>query len=135
MTYTLLFALSRCSAQARLVWQLAPMVYFLFIGDGWYHAMFIIGMILSERHLRTACSTVRYSSRRATITQLGCYKKVGLGMYLPDVPYTASVKSLRKNPGCFYLSYMKVGAMPDYKWFYPFWAATLVVSSVPYLRG
>jgi peptidoglycan/LPS O-acetylase OafA/YrhL len=41
--YTALMAFSRCTKNARLLGQLVLIVYFMYIADGWYAAMFIAG--------------------------------------------------------------------------------------------
>lgn len=55
-----------------------------------------------------------------------------LGIYLGNVPHV-QLDVLRQTPGWRWLSYLKPTAMQDPKWFYLFWAASLVIFSIPRL--
>lgn len=48
VVYTSLLALSRCSRNARLWCQVVLILYFLYVADGWYCAMFTAGMFLQH---------------------------------------------------------------------------------------
>ena len=55
-----------------------------------------------------------------------------VSVFLGGVPSnTADVQVLRETPGWYYLSFLKPQAVFDYKWFYLFWAATLLVAAIP----
>jgi hypothetical protein len=44
--------------------------------------------------------------------------------------HNSDLQILRDSPGWHYLAYLKPQAVYDYKWFYLFWAAVLVVASI-----
>jgi hypothetical protein len=59
-----------------------------------------------------------------------------IAMYLGGVPaHDPRLFVLRNSPGWYYLSYMKPENVcdADYKWFYLFFASSLVVASIPHL--
>jgi peptidoglycan/LPS O-acetylase OafA/YrhL len=139
ITYTALSALSRCTKTARLWCEVALIIYFLYIVDGYYGAMFIAGMLLCDLDFL------------AWDEQLPLFLKVLSGfkefiffhlflvaLYLGGVPsYDAPnvdrAAWLAKSPGWRWLSRLKPQAVFDAKWFYLFWAAFLAVASIPRL--
>jgi peptidoglycan/LPS O-acetylase OafA/YrhL len=55
-----------------------------------------------------------------------------VSMLLGGVPSSSpSVDVLRDTPGWSYLSFLAPPVMSEFKWFYLFWAAVLLVASVP----
>ncbi|KAL6237854.1 hypothetical protein BDW75DRAFT_248317 [Aspergillus navahoensis] len=138
--YVVLLAFSRCRPNARLLGYCGLIIYFLYIADGWFCALFVAGMLLCEIDL-----AAQIDETPAVLTRLKPWKKpifytlFGLSLYLGGVPsYNSDIQNLRDSPGWRYLSYLKPQAVFDYKWFYLFWAATLLVASVsriPSLRA
>ncbi|KAL2819283.1 acyltransferase 3 [Aspergillus cavernicola] len=132
IVYTVLLAFSRCRPNARLCGHLLLIFYFLYIADGWFCALFVAGMLLCDLDLS--------ASRGETptiLTSLEPWKKpifyalFAVSMYLGGVPSENSdLQLLRDSRGWHYLSFLKPQAVFDYKWFYLFWAATLLVASV-----
>lgn len=136
IVYVALLALSRLTNRARLLAQCVLIVYFLWIIDGWYAALFMSGMLMCDLDLlakrpddpRFPGFLRRLEPFRTTLA----YAAFVVGMLLAGVPsHSGDVEGLRKNPGWYYLSYLKPGAMRDPKWFFLFWAATMLVFAIP----
>jgi peptidoglycan/LPS O-acetylase OafA/YrhL len=135
VVFTSLMAFSRCTRTARLWCQVGLIVYFMYIADGWYCALFVAGMLLSdlenlaaERELPSFFSLLE--PHKTTLS----YAMLLSSIYLGGVPSeTRDVNSLRASPGWYYLSFLKPQAVFDYKWFYLFWAATFLVAATPRL--
>lgn len=133
VVYTATLAFSRCSRNARLWLEVGLILYFLYIADGWYCALFCSGMLLSDLDLLAAKEDLpsffeRFEKRKSLIY----YILLLISLYLGGVPSANSeVKNLAKFGGWHYLSYLKPQAVFDYKWFYLFWAATLLVAAIP----
>ncbi|KAL3484701.1 acyltransferase 3 [Aspergillus germanicus] len=140
VVYTVLLAFSRFRANARLCGYLFLIFYFLYIADGWFCALFVAGMLLCELDLAS-----QIDETPAILTKLRPWKKpifwtlFAISIYLGGVPsHNSDLQILRDSPGWHYLAYLKPQAVYDYKWFYLFWAAVLVVASIsriPALRA
>lgn len=132
VVYTVLLAFSRFSANARLCGYLFLIFYFLYIADGWFCALFVAGMLLCELDL-----AAQIDEMPAILTKLRPWKKpifytlFAISIYLGGVPsHNSDLQILRDSPGWHYLAALKPQAVYDYKWFYLFWAATLVVAAI-----
>jgi peptidoglycan/LPS O-acetylase OafA/YrhL len=115
----------------------ALVVYFLYIADGWYCAMFVAGMLLCNLDLllQSTDSLPRWIERLEPYKTFICYHLLVVSVYLGGVPgQNADVAQLSKNRGWYYLAMLKPQAVFDYKWFYLFWAATLLVGIVAHIR-
>ncbi|KAL3462813.1 acyltransferase 3 [Aspergillus heterothallicus] len=130
--YTVLLAFSRLRTNARLCGYLFLIVYFIYIADGWFCALFVAGTLLSELDL-----AAKIDEMPAVLDKLSPWKKpifytlFVVSLYLGGVPsHSADLQILRDSPGWHYLSFLKPQAVYDYKWFYLFWAATLLVASI-----
>jgi peptidoglycan/LPS O-acetylase OafA/YrhL len=130
-------ALARCPRPTRLACLAALVVYFLYIADGWYCAMFVAGMLLCNLDLllQSTDSLPRWIERLEPYKTFICYHLLVVSVYLGGVPgQNADVAQLSKNRGWYYLAMLKPQAVFDYKWFYLFWAATLLVGIVAHIR-
>lgn len=134
VVFTSLLAMSRCSLNARLWCQISLIGYFMYIADGWYCAMFIAGMLLGHLDLLAEVDRDNLPSlltRLAPYKNIICYHFLLVGIYLGGVPSAnQDVDQLANTRGWHILSYLKPQAVFDYKWFYLFWAAVLLITSV-----
>ncbi|PSN72312.1 acyltransferas-like protein [Corynespora cassiicola Philippines] len=135
--YTTVSALTRCTKNARLLCEAALVVYFLYIVDGWYGALFMSGMLLCDLDMLALDNKLpRFLTKLEAFKELIFFHLFIIAMYLGGVPscespeYTAL---LSKTPGWVWLSYLRPQAVFDPKWFYLFWAAFLFVASIPRL--
>ena len=96
-------------------------------------SLFVSGVLLCELDLLARDSNLpRFLSRMEPYKTAIFYSLLMLSAYLSGVPsHTLDVKTLELSPGWYYLSFLKPQAVFDYKWFYLFWAAIFLVSSVP----
>ncbi|KAK3322729.1 acyltransferase family-domain-containing protein [Apodospora peruviana] len=131
--YTSLLALARCSRNARLWCQVGLIYYFLYIVDGWYCALFVAGMLLGDLDLLAAKDDLpAFLARLEPFSTVIYYHLLVISLYLGGVPVrTQDINDLATNNGWYYLSFFKPQAVYDYKWFYLFWAAVLLVASIP----
>ncbi|KAK8097088.1 hypothetical protein PG999_013032 [Apiospora kogelbergensis] len=131
--YTALMAFSRCSKNARLGCESALVFYFMYIADAWYCAMFVAGMLLCDLDLLSKKKELPpILSRLESAKKFIFYHLLAISFYLGGVPEAnRDIQSLRKMRGWYYLSILKPQAFFDYKWFYLFWAATLLVAATP----
>jgi peptidoglycan/LPS O-acetylase OafA/YrhL len=133
--YTALSALSRCTTHARLWCQVGLIFYFLYIVDGWYGALFMSGMMLSDLDLLSLEGQLpRIFHRLESFKELIFFHLFIASLYLGGVPsYDWQPHVLDQSPGWRWLSKLKPQAVFDDKWFYLFWAAFLLVASMPRL--
>ncbi|KHO00307.1 Acyltransferase 3 [Metarhizium album ARSEF 1941] len=134
VVFASLLAISRCSLNARLWCQVSLIVYFMYIADGWYCAMFVAGMLLSHLDLLAEVDKDGlpcFLTRLAPYRKIICHHFLALGIYLGGVPSAnRDLNQLAHTRGWYLLSYLKPQAVFDYKWFYLFWAAVLLITSV-----
>ena len=130
--YTALLAFSRCSQKARLWCEVGLIYYFMYICDGAHISMFIAGMFLCDLDLLLSTDSIRAPAQLKRYSSLIFHCLLAVSIYLGGSPSEkADVNVLRETPGWYYLSYLKPQAVFDYKWFYLFWASTLLVASIP----
>ncbi|KAK6063134.1 acyltransferase [Seiridium cupressi] len=137
ITYTTLMALSRATQKARLWCQVALIFYFMYIADGYYGAMFISGMLLCDLDLLAEKRQLpHFLTRLDSVKVFIFYHLLVFSMYLGGVPECDStdIANLRKQRGWYYLSLFKPQAVFEYKWFYLFWAAVMLVAAVPRIK-
>ncbi|KAF4120677.1 Acyltransferase family [Geosmithia morbida] len=134
--YASILAFSRCSVRNFLWCSVGLLFYFMYIVDGWYCAMFMSGLIICHLDLLSGQDELpSFLARLEPYKTFISYHMLALSIYLGGVPSENNdVDNLAKNRGWYYLSYLKPQAVFDYKWFYLFWAATLLVASVPRIR-
>jgi peptidoglycan/LPS O-acetylase OafA/YrhL len=134
VTFIACMALSRATHKARLLCLLALVVYYLYVVDGYYCALFVAGMLHCDLDLlaRRDGYFPRWLRRLEPYKTFIFYHLFIAGLYLAGVPSEKqSMDQLRANPGWYWLSYLKPQAVFDFKWFYLFWAGNLIVASVP----
>jgi peptidoglycan/LPS O-acetylase OafA/YrhL len=139
IVFTTLSALSRCTKNARLSCEMGLIVYFLYIVDGYYGAMFMAGMLLCDLDLLAQDDQLP----RILITLSGFKEFIFFHLFIfalylggvsgYDKPDMNHESLLSKSPGWTWLSHLKPQAVFDPKWFYLFWAAFLAVASIPRL--
>lgn len=130
-------ALARTPQGTRLLCMAALIVYFLYIADGWYCAMFVSGMLLCNLDSLPQPTDVlpQFVGRLKPYKTLISYHLLVFSLYLGGVPCeNPDVEQLSRNRGWYFLSILKPQAVFDYKWFYLFWAATFLVGSVTHIR-
>ena len=133
IVYLTLLALSQCRRNARLWCEACLIYFFLYVVDGWFCALFVMGMFLCDLDLLALKNDLPRSLNASK--HLGAwfyYILFGMSLYLAGVPsITGDLNHLRKSPGWYYLSYLKPQAFYDPRWFFRFWAATLAMISIP----
>ena len=133
IVYTSLLAFSRATRNARLWCQVGLIFYFLYAVDGWFGAMFTAGMLLCELDILARNDEVPVFLSRMKAWKIPLfYGLFFIAAILSGVPsHTSDTNILKEGPGWYYLSYLKPQAAFDQKWFYLFWAAVCLVSSIP----
>ena len=131
--YTSLLAFSRATRNARLWCEVGLIVYFMWIADGSHYAMFCAGMLLCDLDLLAEKGNLpHWFYRLQSFKELIFYNLLIISIYLGGVPsHNNDIEEIRKVRGWYYLSFLKPQAVFDYKWFYLFWAAVFLVSSIP----
>ncbi|KAM0352535.1 hypothetical protein ACHAPU_002204 [Fusarium lateritium] len=126
-------AFSRCSKNARLWCEAGLVFYFMYISDGSHYAMFMAGMLLCDLELLASKGDLpRFLARLEPAKEFIFYHLLIFSLFLGGVPsQNLNVEQLAKNRGFYYLSWFKPQAVFDYKWFYLFYAAVFLVSSIP----
>lgn len=133
--YTVLLAFSRCTQKARLVGEGVLIYYFMYIVDGWFCSAFMAGMLLCDLDLLLATDKLRVSTKIKPYTSVIFHFLLLISIYLGGVPSEkADVQILRETPGWYYLSFLKPQAVWDYKHFFLFWAATILVAAIPRIQ-
>ncbi|PSR92256.1 acyltransferase family-domain-containing protein [Coniella lustricola] len=131
--FTMLLAFSRLTTRARLGGTVVLLFYFVYIADGLYFALFVMGTLLADLDLlATKNELPRLFKALAPYKDFIYYHLLVVALYLGGVPTaTKDINDLGKNRGWYYLSLLKPQAAFDYKWFYLFFAATLLVAATP----
>jgi len=131
--YTALLAFSRCTRNARLWCEVGLMWYFIWIVDGTHYAMFVAGMFLADLDLLAMDNNLpeffhKLTPHKTTLAYCGFFLSLTLG----GVPSnSADIKHLKETPVWRYFAWMSPQAVFDFRWFFLFWAAVLIVVSVP----
>ncbi|KAK4175515.1 acyltransferase family-domain-containing protein [Triangularia setosa] len=135
VVYTALLAFARCTRNARLWLQVGLMVYFMWIVDGWYCALFVAGMFINDlEQLASKDELPAFFERLRPYKMTIFYHLFFIAMFLGGIPaHSADVQELRKNPGWYYLSFLKSQSIYDVKWFFLFFAAFLLVAAIPHI--
>ncbi|EZF69192.1 hypothetical protein H105_08336 [Trichophyton soudanense CBS 452.61] len=134
--YTALLAFSKASRNARLLCEIGLFIYFMYIADGALCAMFVAGMHLSDLDLLAESNNLpKFFYRLQPYKETFFYSLFVISMYLGGCPsHSFDVALLKESPGWNWLSYLKPQAVFDFKWFYLFWAAVFLVSSISRIR-
>lgn len=138
--FTSLMAFSRCTRTARLWCEVGIVFYFMWIVDGAYYALFSGGVLLCDLDMLAAKDELPlWFPRPKAYAQIMWHCLLVISVLLGGVPsYDRDMDVLRRSPGWYWLSFLKPQAVFDYKWFYLFWAAMILVAAVPripWLRG
>lgn len=135
VVFSALLSFARITTRARQWCMLGLTFYFLYIADGYYCALFVMGMLQCDLDMMAQRSDPDFPTilRRLEPYKKGIYYTLFvISMYLAGVPSeTNSLENLRANPGWYWLSFLKPQAVFDPKWFYLFFAASFLVCSVP----
>lgn len=137
VTYLSALTLSRATAKARLLCEVGLIIYFLYITDAWYAAVFMGGMLqadldLLSRRPEPNSGFPDFLRRLERYKTPIVYTTFIVGIFLGGVPSNSlKIEDMRKNPGWYWLSYLKPQAVFDPKWFYLAIAANLIVLSIP----
>ncbi|ODH45882.1 hypothetical protein GX48_08041 [Paracoccidioides brasiliensis] len=133
LIYTSLQAFSRCTRNARLWCEVGLIFYFMYITDGAHFSLFVAGMLLCDLDLLARNNNLpRFIANMEPHKRTLAYIALGISIYLGGVPsQSADIQVLRSSPGWYLLSFFKPQAVFDYKWFFLFWAATLIVAAIP----
>lgn len=132
VVYTSLLALGRCTRNARLLCETGLFVYFMYIVDGSFCAMFVAGMLLCDLDILAENDNLpdffsRFKPHRDPIF----YALFLVSLYLGGAPSRSNdIMQLRESPGWYYLSFFTPQAVFNYKSFYLFWAAAFLVASI-----
>lgn len=133
IVYTSLLALAKSTRDVRLWSQVGMIVYFLYIVDGWYGALFVAGMLLCELDILSRNNELphfmtRLKPRKTPIF----YGLFFVSFWLSGVPsHVRDITFIREVPGWYYLSFFVPQAVFDQKWFYLFWAAVCFIACAP----
>lgn len=135
VVYAAVQAFSRCTKNARLMCEVGLVYYFMYIVDGWYCALFCVGVLLCDLDLLAKADQLPDFFRRLHPWKSVIFCNLFIaGVYLGGVPHTnREITILRTSPGWYFLSFFKPQAYFDYKWFYLFWSSTFIVASVRHL--
>ncbi|RKF81906.1 hypothetical protein GcC1_020002 [Golovinomyces cichoracearum] len=139
LVYTSMFAFSKCTRYAKIYLCFILIFYFLYIADSPHYAMFTVGMLYSDLDLLENSHNLPkffYQLREffGEFQTLVWSFFFCIGMYLSGVPSLHNdMDSLRKSPGWYYLSHLAPQGTHDFKWFFLFWASTIIVGTLPRL--
>jgi peptidoglycan/LPS O-acetylase OafA/YrhL len=131
--YTSLLAFSRATRNARLWCQLGLILYFLYVVDGWFGALFTAGMLLCELDILSKANKLPQFLVNLTPYKMPLFYTLLLAsFFLSGVPsFSRETKDLLETPGWYYLSFLVPQAAWDQKWFFLFWAAIFFVAAIP----
>ncbi|OJD25013.1 hypothetical protein ACJ73_03617 [Blastomyces percursus] len=137
LIYASLQAFSRCTRNARLWCEVGLIFYFMYIADGWFCALFMAGMLLCDLDLLARNNNLpRFIARLEPHKGTLAYIALVISIYLGGVPsQNSDLHVLKSSPGWYLLSLLKPQAVFDYKWFYLFWGAVLIVAAIPRIPG
>lgn len=133
VVYTSLLAFARFGMRKRLICNAILIWYFLYIVDGWYCALFVVGMILCDLDMLAEKKQLTGTLKRAHNLPTWTYYILFLAsLYLGGVPSISNdIQHLRRSPGWYFLSFLKPQAVYDFRWFFRVVAATLAMISIP----
>lgn len=132
--YAVLLAVSMCTRQSRMLVVGGLIASCLLLVDGWYLAMFLAGTLLCDIDLQAAKKRAAglLPSRRSGAEHCLWTTLFVVAIWLGSVPNNKTPE-LKKAHGWGTLAYLVPSASQDAKWFFLFWAAVLLVASVPRL--
>ncbi|KAF4631251.1 hypothetical protein G7Y89_g6888 [Cudoniella acicularis] len=120
IVYTALLAFSRSRRNARLLGEVGLILYFMYIVDDWFGSMFMAGMLLCDLDLLARNDDLPFPnlfSALAPFKSIIFYTFFIISILLGGVPSRAgsTVETLRNSPMWYYLSFLKLQAVYDYK--------------------
>ncbi|KAJ6444567.1 acyltransferase [Purpureocillium lavendulum] len=133
IVFASVLALSRCTRKARL-WCLVGLIfYFMYIADGYYGSMFLAGTLLCYLDMLAKTDHLPAIFERLSKYKMFIfYHMLAISVYLGGCPsFNNDMDMFAKSRGWYLLSLLKPQAVFNYKWFYLFWAGTLLVAAVP----
>lgn len=137
IVFLTMLGLYRATHLARHLSMIFLAFYFLWIVDGYYCCMFMVGIYLCYLDLlaqRNDPGFPNFLRRLQPYKMFYVYLFFVLGMYLAGVPSQRNdLMLLRSNPGWYYLSFLKPQAVFDPKWFYLVFASGMIVGTVPHI--
>lgn len=139
IVYVAALTLARATTRARLLCEVGLIIYFLYICDCWYGAVFMSGMLQADLDL-LAQRPEPDSGFPTFLRRLEPYKKkiiyvlLLIAVYFSGFPsHTTDMEEVRSNPGWYWLSRLKPQAVYDGKWFFLAIAANCIVVAIPRL--
>ncbi|KIW15024.1 hypothetical protein PV08_07811 [Exophiala spinifera] len=131
--FTCLLALSKCRRNARLFCETVLVVYFLFVVDAWYCALFIAGMLFCDLDLLAVDGDLP-----APLAALEPHKSyifyllLAVGLYVGNVPTVAmELEHIRESPGWYYLSFLKPRVSFDPRFYFQSLGAICIIPAIP----
>lgn len=136
LVYTAILAFRRLRNGTRLACEAALVFYFIYICDGWYCALFMMGMLLADIDLLKEQENLPETLTRLIPEQTWVYVLLmASSIYLGGVPSVSdNMDWLRTQPGWYWLSFLKPQAMYDGRWMFRFLASTFAMISIPRIR-
>jgi peptidoglycan/LPS O-acetylase OafA/YrhL len=133
VVWTAALAFARCRTKMRLCFEAVLIFYFLYVVDGWYCALFMTGLLLCDIDLLAQKDQLPdFFHRLKPLEGWIYYVLILASLYLGGVPSISNELShLRKEPGWYYLSFLKPQAFWDFRWFFRYWAATFAMIAIP----
>lgn len=133
VVYTSMLAFAKFTTVARLCSEAALILYFFYIVQGWYCALFVVGMLLADLDLLASNDGLpRIFTSLRTIGPWVFYVVFAMGLYLGGVPCIGNdISHLSNSPGWYYLSLLKPETFEEMQWFYLSWAAAFIMVSTP----
>jgi len=135
LIFTCILAFSRLTTKARLLAEAGMCFYLMYIVDGAYWSLFMMGMIICDvDYLNERGQLPDWIYKYKTYEKPFWWTIFALGLLIGGVPsHTAKLEVLRAQPGWYWASFLVPQAVFDPKWFFLFWGSTFVVLSVPRL--
>lgn len=133
VVWTSLLALAQCTTPIRLSLEAGLIWYFMYIVDGWYCSLFVMGMLICDIDLLHSANQLPNALRFGhTVRSWVYYLLLAFSLYLGGVPPAAGdATRLKESPGWYMLSYLRPQAALDPRWFYCSVAAALALISIP----
>ena len=130
--YTMCLGVATASKKWRLLSQIAVISFFLWMVDGWYLSMFLSGMLLCDLDMLAA-----KGETPRPLTFFAPYKRIIwpvmllASLVIGGVPLANnSVRDLGRTPGWKHVAFLVPSTHEVHKWFFLFWAATMLITSV-----
>ncbi|CAK7237673.1 hypothetical protein SBRCBS47491_010074 [Sporothrix bragantina] len=135
MVFILMLVIYRVTTFYRHCIMLGLAFYFIYIVDAYYCCMFMVGVYLCYLDLLAKRGELpNWIARKKAHKYKYIIPMYIVGLYLAGVPSQRNdLDLLRKNPGWYYLSFLKPQAVFDPKWFYLTAAAGLIVGCTQHL--